>query len=334
MLPIRPQLAALAAALLMGAALQPFAARSYVQRPECQTFPETGKQVCGLFLTYWREHGALPQQGYPITGEFKEVSEIDGKTYTVQYFERAVFELHPENPPEYQVLLSLLGVMRYRQKYPGGAQEMPPDQSPVAGRFFPETGKEIRGEFLEYWERNGGLAQQGYPITNRIFEKSDIDGKEYIVQYFERAVFELHPENQPPYNVLLTQLGKLRFQSKYPGGEPGRANVLLGQWGGEHISVVTHETGALLEYDCGRGTIDVPLVVNNDTGRFDARGTHVFERGGPVREGEPPDEHPAQYAGVISNNVLTLTVTTTDDNRNVGTYTAYFGKQARLRKCL
>ena len=33
---------------------------------------------------------------------------------------------------------------------------------------------------------------------------SDLDGKSYTVQYFERAVFELHPENQPPFNVLLS----------------------------------------------------------------------------------------------------------------------------------
>src|SRR5215216_5934207 len=76
---------------------------------DCRTFPETGKTVCGKFFAYWNTHGGLAQQGYPISGEFKEVSDVDGKTYTVQYFERAVFELHPENAPPYDVLLSLLG---------------------------------------------------------------------------------------------------------------------------------------------------------------------------------------------------------------------------------
>jgi hypothetical protein len=33
------------------------------------------------------------------------------------------------------------------------------------------------------------------------------DGREYTVQWFERARFELHPENKPPYNVLLGLLG-------------------------------------------------------------------------------------------------------------------------------
>src|SRR6478609_6698459 len=56
----------------------------------CQTFPETSKTVCGAFLTYWRTHGGLAQQGLPLTDPFQEVSQVDGKIYTVQYFERAV----------------------------------------------------------------------------------------------------------------------------------------------------------------------------------------------------------------------------------------------------
>jgi hypothetical protein len=35
------------------------------------------------------------------------------------------------------------------------------------------------------------------------------------VQYFERAVFELHPENAAPFDVLLSQLGTFRYQAKY-----------------------------------------------------------------------------------------------------------------------
>jgi hypothetical protein len=49
-------------------------------------------------------------------------------------------------------------------------------------------------------------------------EKSDLDGKTYKVQYFERAVFEHHPENPAPYDVLLSQLGTFRYKQKYPNG--------------------------------------------------------------------------------------------------------------------
>ncbi len=57
-----------------------------------RTFPETGKTVRGVFLQYWDTHGGLAQQGFPISEEMQEVSETDGKVYTVQYFERNRFE--------------------------------------------------------------------------------------------------------------------------------------------------------------------------------------------------------------------------------------------------
>jgi hypothetical protein len=179
-----------------------------------RTFPETGKTLDGAFLQYWNSHGGLAQQGFPIGEEIQETSATDGKIYTVQYMERAVFEQHPENPPPYNVLLSLLGVYRYQQKYPQGAPGQVPSSEPNA-RTFPETGKRLGGLFRSYWESHGGLAQQGFPISDEFDEVSDLDGKTYRVQYFERAVFEQHPENAPPYNVLLSQLGTFQQRAKY-----------------------------------------------------------------------------------------------------------------------
>jgi hypothetical protein len=93
-----------------------------------------------------------------------------------------------------------------------------PSAQGETSRTFPETGKTVAGRFLEYWNLNGGLAQQGYPLSDEFTEKSDLDGKTYKVQYFERAVFEYHPENAKPYDVLLSQLGTFRYKEKYPGG--------------------------------------------------------------------------------------------------------------------
>lgn len=78
-----------------------------------------------------------------------------------------------------------------------GGQPAPSD----AALWFPETGHSIGGGFRAFWEANGGLAIFGYPLTDELQE----DGM--IVQYFERAVFEFHPENQDPYRVLLRRLG-------------------------------------------------------------------------------------------------------------------------------
>jgi C-terminal peptidase prc len=196
----------------------PVSWRAEAQAPgPSRTFPQTGQTVSGIFLQYWDTHGGLAQQGYPISGEMQERSDTDGKAYKVQYFERAVFEAHPENKAPYDVLLSLLGTFFYGDKYPAGAPGQKANTS--AGSVqFKETGKHLGGVFLEYWKSHGGLAQQGYPISNEFTERSDTDGKQYTVQYFERAVFELHTENKAPNNVLLSLLGTFRYEAIYVAG--------------------------------------------------------------------------------------------------------------------
>ena len=185
-----------------------------------QLFPETGITVTGLFLDYWKNNGSLAQQGYPISHPIEEVSDVDDNRYAVQYFERAVFEYHPENAAPYDVLLSLLGTLAYKQKYPAGALDQRPSTDP-GSVVFEETGKRLGGRFLDYWQSNGGLMQNGLPISDQFEEASDLDGKTYTVQYFERAVYELHPENAAPYDVLLSQLGTVRYRLRYTGMAAG-----------------------------------------------------------------------------------------------------------------
>lgn len=76
---------------------------------------------------------------------------------------------------------------------------------------FPEAAPVIRdcieGRFAQFWRANGGLAVFGYPITEARAEVNKDTGNTYITQYFERQRFELHPENQAPYDVLLGRLG-------------------------------------------------------------------------------------------------------------------------------
>ena len=91
----------------------------------CQLFSETGHTVCGTFLQYWSSHGlsfgdsgisyreALALFGYPISQPFTD--PVSG--FTVQYFERARFEYHPENAgTPYDVLLGLLGTNAVRDR--------------------------------------------------------------------------------------------------------------------------------------------------------------------------------------------------------------------------
>jgi hypothetical protein len=197
-------------------------------------FPETSESVGGRFLQYWDTHGGLAQQGFPISSEIGERSPVDGKTYTVQYFERAVFEYHPENRPPFDVLLSLLGTFRYHNTKGDSFYQTRrigsevPNNSP-GSVLFAATSKRVGGDFLAYWKTHGGLAQQGYPISDEFTEEQrgpdSVGGTfhqhQYRVQYFERAVFEYHPENPASSRVLLSRLGMFRYNDTYITREGG-----------------------------------------------------------------------------------------------------------------
>ncbi len=84
----------------------------------------------------------------------------------------------------------------------------------------------IEGRFAEYWQKNGGLAVFGYPLTEARDEVNADTGETYRTQYFERQRFELHTENKAPYDVLMGRLGddQLRQQGidwqSLPKGDP------------------------------------------------------------------------------------------------------------------
>jgi hypothetical protein len=167
--------------------------------PDNVYFPQTGHNLSDDFLRYWQTYGGLAIFGYPVSEAFEE------NGYLVQYFERNRFELHPENFPPYDVLLGRLGAdMTRGLTFP----RVEPFASGPDHRYFPETGHSIHHAFLGYWNRHGGLPVFGYPISEEIRERSQTDGKEYTVQYFERARFEYHPEFRgTDAEVLLGHLG-------------------------------------------------------------------------------------------------------------------------------
>lgn len=174
-------------------------------------FKETGHTLSGKFLDYWQKNGGLAGFGYPITEPFQEDNMDNNRNLTVQYFERARLELHPENAgTPYEIELGLLGHNfsaltgpRVNDRFISG------ETSPVeGGLLFKETGHTVTGKFLEYWQSHGGLARHGLPLTQPTSEVNPIDGKTYLVQYFERSRLELHPEFAgTEYEVLLGLLG-------------------------------------------------------------------------------------------------------------------------------
>lgn len=75
-------------------------------------------------------------------------------------------------------LIAVLAIM--------SALPLMPVQAATEPLFVTATGHYVRGVFRDYWDKNGGLAIFGYPITDEYIDTKS--GK--VMQYFERARFE------------------------------------------------------------------------------------------------------------------------------------------------
>ncbi len=117
------------------------------------------------------------------------------------------------------------------------------------------------------------------------------------------------------------------------GGKPRKMqNIPAGTWGGSSIRIEIKGNTAHIEYDCANGTINGPFKYDGN-GKFNLLGTHVRERPGPIRLNEEPRGQPARFSGWTDGKKMTLTVTLTDGNQEIGTFTLVRGQSGRLRKC-
>ncbi len=237
------------------------------RQPGVQWFAPTGHTLRGIFLEYWNKYGGLYQFGYPLTEEFFEPVGPENRLLRVQYFERNRFEFHPEYAnTQYEVLLGSLG-RDFRA------------QDPPTGRvrdslFFGETGHNILGTFRAYWETHGGAFVHGFPMTEAYMEKNAIDGKMYLVQYFERSRFELHPEYLGTrYEILLGLLGRQLSEKKgFPyGWYPYFGHAPDYSWvAGRYIT----DTRDCPYPKCGCGNIHYAYSVDPQVDR-DKKGTRI-----------------------------------------------------------
>jgi len=180
-------------------------------------FAETEHCIRGRFLSFWRQNGGLAVFGLPLTEQLTE------KNLPVQYFERQRFELHAENAAPYDILLGRLGDELLRQRSIDWSMLPTPSGAQAGCRFFPETQHNVCNQpdgpgFLSYWNANGlefdrrrgkgpaeSLALFGLPLTEPM--TMTLEGQPFLVQWFERARFEWHPDNPAAYRVLLGRLG-------------------------------------------------------------------------------------------------------------------------------
>jgi hypothetical protein len=113
----------------------------------------------------------------------------------------------------------------------------------------------------------------------------------------------------------------------------GPSRLFPGVWGGDHISMTVGESSTHVELDCAHG--DIPAVPTVDRqGQFEVSGAFVREHGGPIRQGEVPDSHPATYSGLVASTRMTLSVRLRDTNESIGDFTLLPGSVGRVFKCL
>jgi len=196
----------LVALSLIGA---PTAAAQTPAPVDFEYYSETGHNVTEPFLTFLRTTGGVARYGYPITEAYPDPKS----GLLIQYFQRARLEWHPGNPDPYKIQLGLLGDDLGKREPPILVTQIPPASDPSC-HYFAETGHTACHKFLDYWKTNGGLDQFGFPISEPKIE----NGR--IVQYFQRARLEWHPEKPESLRVQPALLGSIYYE--FAKLDPGR----------------------------------------------------------------------------------------------------------------
>ena len=167
-------------------------------------FAESDQTVKGEFLLFFERYGGLVSLGPPLTGEIK------AEGWRLQYFEKGRLEYHPENEAAYRITVGWLGDSMNRRRPPITVSALPPPDTPGQHYFF-ESGHTLSGDFLKYFENNGGTVRFGLPISEPFL----LDGR--LTQDFQSARFFWTPQLTP--SVSLENTGqiywdKLKFEAK------------------------------------------------------------------------------------------------------------------------
>ncbi|HUP27893.1 MAG TPA: CAP domain-containing protein [Chloroflexia bacterium] len=170
---------------------------------------ETGHSLSGAFLSYWKNNGAVDLFGYPIS------EPLSQNGLTVQWFERARMEYHPEQASTgKRVQLSLLGRMAYErtgapeaklvsqqrssQQAPAQAPAPAPVQAqvtlaPVEGYMLKEINQQRAAAGLQPVQVDGSITELSRTRSNDMAERNYFshttpEGKNFLPMMGDRKI--------------------------------------------------------------------------------------------------------------------------------------------------
>ncbi len=193
--------------------------------PSAQGDMPTPTPVTPPFAEFVASHGGAAVFGEPLS---LPAPGSDGALE--QYYTNAVLYVDPAAPDT--VRLRSLGTAGHTADAP--AEKVPdPD-----GYYDPVTGHNVLYEFQEFYERAGGTAVLGRPISEMIVE----DG--LGVQYFENGRMEYHGHQAREARISLSPLGREALDAAGPAAAPPAMpsqRLVVQTWADAPILAIGHK---------------------------------------------------------------------------------------------
>jgi hypothetical protein len=224
---------------------RPRVTRTQPDGVDYQYFPDTGHDLSGPFLTFWKDHYGAKLFGKPISQPVEESQDGGNTRRLVQYFEQAKLEYYPElkgQPGEVQV--AKLGEAALKAK---GWLTAPP--SDLAGGVYTDTAFYQRWRQVDQPVAQGSASRswlwgpEGFAVALEPYLEAGGGSGWRLVQYFDKSRMEitqpLADSNSKWYvtNGLLVkelisgqlQTGDNRFEAHAPAqiaiaGDPTQVN--------------------------------------------------------------------------------------------------------------
>jgi hypothetical protein len=183
-------------------------------------YPETGFALKGYIRDLWDRSGGISTLGYPVSDAYVQTDPTTGERRIVQYTERGRLE----QPILKDGTLGLPQLGRLGAEYLAQQEPFPVAALPVAPpsdpaiTYFGETRHTLQGTFKSYFTTNGGLAQNGYPLTEPFIETYPEYPYPVTVQYFERVRMEYHGDPADPLygQMTLGRIGAAVYEGNLP----------------------------------------------------------------------------------------------------------------------